>query len=660
MINNSRLIPFFSLFILYIFLMIPTDVALAAENEIVPIETFESGTFGTNYVQVSGELTNNPDKVISGAYSVHLSSPSTAEWKEAMFTNLQKVKFEKNTTYSVSFSYKSLEMFPDENRFFYFLARSSDYTDDKGMTTWKDSPGNSGIKTMTFRTGMKDNYFLIWGIHGGGSLSIDNIRIVKTTPSTAESFEKGSFEGTSFLPGSGSISNAPDKVVNGNYSAYLSSTSTDVWKEFSYSDYNKIKFEKNTTYSVTFSYRSIHMDKADDKRFFYFLARSTDMKEDKGWTTWNDSSGSAGSKTITFTTGNKDNYFLIWGIHSGGALSIDDIQISKLNESFEKGTYNNTDFLPVSGTITNDPVKVVSGSYSAFLSSSKAEEWKEFSYTNPEKVKFQKNTTYSVSFSYKSKGEAQVSPETYFYFLARSTDMKEDKGWTTWGSTGGSKVTRTVTFTTGNKDNYYLIWGIHNGGELSLDDIQIVKVGESFEQGTFSATKYNMLDGIITTDPSKVISGEYSVYGNSSKNREWVNFFVSDQTKLIFEKNTTYTITFSYKAIDMDPSDPIRYFYFIGRSGDNSEELGHIIWSDNSGKTGSKSITFTTGNKDNYYIFWGAHSGGALSIDDIVIQQLQNYEYDSNGRLVKQRLQNNKVIKYYYDNNGNLVKTSIE
>jgi YD repeat-containing protein len=110
----------------------------------------------------------------------------------------------------------------------------------------------------------------------------------------------------------------------------------------------------------------------------------------------------------------------------------------------------------------------------------------------------------------------------------------------------------------------------------------------------------------------------------------------------------------------MDVSNNSRFFYFVGRSGDGSEEIGNTIWSDTSGNVGSKTITFTTGNKENYYIYWGIHGGGALSLDDIVVKQLQTYEYDSNGRLMKRRLQDNTIIKYYYDANGNLLKTVTE
>lgn len=646
-------------------LSISHSKAFAAENIITPKETFESGAYaGTSYIPINGTITSDPQKVVNGRYSALLSSPPSEVWKEFNYTNSGKIKFEKNTAYSVTFSYKSIEMNPsDANRFFYFLARSTDNDtqEDKGYIAWTDEVGNSGIRTMTFTTGNKENYYLIWGIHAGGAISIDDIQIVKTTSAGSESFENGSFASTNFLAGDGVITNDPAQVVSGQYSAYLSSKRTEDWKEFSYTDTNKVKFEKNTKYTITFSYKSIDMEATGAERSFYFLARSTDNKEDKGWTTWNEVSGNKGSKTVTFTTGNKENYYLIWGIYRGGALSLDDIEITKMNESFESGTYTNTIFTAGhGGIITNDPAKVITGQYSAYLESQTGEVWKEFSYTDSDKFKFEGNTTYTVTFSYKSIDMNASDNDRFFYFLARSTDNLEDKGWMTWKDSTGNKGKKTVTFTTGSKANYYLIWGIHQGGALSLDDIKIEKVSESFEQEAYSATNFFPVSGIITSDPAKVVSGSYSAFLSNSTAQGGKDFASTDTNKVKFQRNTTYTVSFAYKAVDMQPNDNNRYFYFSGRGMDNTEMKGWTIWNDVTGTKGMKTVTFTTGDQDNYYLFWGIHGMGALSIDDIIIQQLTTYQYDDNGRLVQIRLADNQVIRYYYDENGNLITTKVE
>ncbi|WP_019909765.1 RHS repeat domain-containing protein [Paenibacillus sp. HW567] len=663
--KRTRLFIYLLQTVFFIFMLsINQSKAFAAENIIVPRETFESGSYaGTSYVPVYGAITSDPQKVVNGKYSTFLSALPSEVWKEFNYTDQSKVKFEKNTTYAVTFSYKSIDMKPaDANRFFYFLARSTDndIQEDKGYTSWTDASGDGGIRTMTFTTGNKDNYYLIWGIHGGGALSMDDIQIVKTTPASSESFEKGSFTSTNFLAGSGVITSDPAKIVSGQYSAYLSSLRTEDFKAFAYTDRNKVKFEKNTTYKVTFAYKAIDMEPAGANRCFYFLARSTDDSEDKGWTTWNEVSGNKGTRTVTFTTGNKENYYLIWGIYKGGALSIDDIEITKTNESFESGAYTNTNFTAGYGTITNDPAKVITGQYSAYLTSQLSEVWKEFTYSDPNKYKFEGNTTYSVTFSYKSIDMDASENERFFYFLARSTDNLEDKGWMTWKAATGNKGKKTVTFTTGSKANYYLIWGIHQGGALSLDDIKIEKVSESFEQGSYSATNFLPVSGIITSDPAKVVNGLYSAYLSPPTDQGGNEFVCTDSNKVKFQPNTTYTVSFAYKAIDMQPGDDNRYFYFTARGMDNTEMKGWTIWNDVTGTKGTKTVTFTTGNQDNYYMFWGIHGGGALSIDDIVIQQLTTYQYDANGRLVQVRMPDNQVVRYSYDRNGNLISTKVD
>jgi hypothetical protein len=42
------------------------------------------------------------------------------------------------------------------------------------------------------------------------------------------------------------------------------------------------------------------------------------------------------------------------------------------------------------------------------------------------------------------------SGSVIFYFLARSAENTEDKGWTYWRNTIGTKGTRAITFTTGD------------------------------------------------------------------------------------------------------------------------------------------------------------------------------------------------------------------
>lgn len=88
---------------------------------------------------------------------------------------------------------------------------------------------------------------------------------------------------------------------------------------------------------------------------------------------------------------------------------------------------------------------------------------------------------------------------------------------------------------------------------------------------------------------------------------------------------------------------------------DLTKDLAWTTWTGKTGSVGTKTIVFTTGGAENYFLIWGIHNGGALSIDDIKLE-VNNYQYDINGRLIRYYTPDFKVINFYYDTNGNLIK----
>ncbi|WP_044358100.1 RHS repeat domain-containing protein, partial [Paenibacillus sp. E194] len=92
-----------------------------------------------------------------------------------------------------------------------------------------------------------------------------------------------------------------------------------------------------------------------------------------------------------------------------------------------------------------------------------------------------------------------------------------------------------------------------------------------------------------------------------------------------------------------------------GVGSDYRSDKGWTEWTEQAGKTGTKTITFKTGEEENYFLIWGIHNGGALSLDDIIIKE-DEYQYDANGRLSRVYLPGNVEIKYFYDANGNLMR----
>ncbi|MCI0158813.1 DUF4832 domain-containing protein [Leifsonia shinshuensis] len=357
----------------------------------------------------------------------------------------------------------------------------------------------------------------IAGKDAQGRYPIGNIVVGSGAAATAptESFEGGSFAGSSYTAGFGgtygTVTSDPSKVVAGSYSAYGSTATTTDYYEFLYSDTSKIQLQPLTSYSVTFRYRPLAAPGSGGG--YYFLARTGagGNAHDVGATSWNDpADGVVRSKTVTFTTDAFGDYRLIWGLHNGGAMSVDDITIiDNARESFEGGSFAGSSYTAgfggTYGTVTSDPSKVVAGSYSAYGSTATTTDYYEFLYSDTSKIQLQPLTSYSVTFRYRPL--AAPGSGGGYYFLARTGagGNAHDVGATSWNDPADGVVrSKTVTFTTDAFGDYRLIWGLHNGGAMSVDDITIIdnaKLADalagqwSFDEGTGTTTA--SVDGAV-------------------------------------------------------------------------------------------------------------------------------------------------------------------
>ncbi|WP_234541978.1 hypothetical protein, partial [Paenibacillus pseudetheri] len=128
---------------------------------------------------------------------------------------------------------------------------------------------------------------------------------------------------------------------------------------------------------------------------------------------------------------------------------------------------------------------------------------------------------------------------------------------------------------------------------------------ESFESG-FEVTPLIKgrfsYPGVITQEPSKVISGKSSVLGESPDTEEWSEFLQTDISKLQLEPNTTYNISFNYK-INRLSNNKEGEFYFLARSSEAYlfGDKGFTQWTGEVGKVTNKTISITTGNLSTYY-----------------------------------------------------------
>ncbi|GAA2870097.1 hypothetical protein GCM10010517_30230 [Streptosporangium fragile] len=142
-----------------------------------------------------------------------------------------------------------------------------------------------------------------------------------------------------------------------------------------------------------------------------------------------------------------------------------------VKESFEEGSFDNSVYSPANGRITSDPVQRVAGNHSVYGESPQTQEWSELLRSDPAKLKLAPRTTYTVTFRYRL---LQVHEQTSPYFRARSTagGSSQDVGVTFWPEPADGDVrSKSVTFTTNDFGDYYMIWGLKFGGAMVVDDI---------------------------------------------------------------------------------------------------------------------------------------------------------------------------------------------
>ena len=419
---------------------------------------------------------------LSGTASLQASTTQSG-YTEFLRTDRQSLRLRPNTTYTLSFAYKAGSAATE----LYTLGRSLEGGNgaDVGTTSWTLPAGSSGTKTVTVTTGAHSDYRIIWGIHGTGTITIDDIGIVApapsapTTPSGWETFEAGSLAASAYAAASPSATytTASTETVNGAGSVKGTSTAAG-YTEFLYSKAASISLLPLNHYTVTFDYRALAPGT------LYSLSRTPigTNTADRGYTEWSLAAGDAGTKTISFSTADFSDYFLIWGLKNGGSISIDDIRIVNdyvNTEDFESGAFASssyTDGYNHYGTISSAAGDVVNGSYSAVGSNNGSIPWYEFAYSNPSKIRLQGGHTYKVTVAYRQL----VAPQSggFYYTLARtpSGGNANDAGFVQWfdePETMGMKTQRTFDYTLGAYGDYFLIFGLQGGGRLAIDDITV-------------------------------------------------------------------------------------------------------------------------------------------------------------------------------------------
>ncbi|MFB9966418.1 hypothetical protein ACFFOP_27955 [Sinosporangium siamense] len=441
------------------------------------VEDFESGTYnGTGY--------HGPGTIVSG--EVHGSAPSTTDWHEFLFSKPSDIPLEANAGYRVRFSARTLTA-PGAGAYFYFLARtaSGGVPQDVGVHQWTDS----GTKEFEFTLKNFTDYYLIWGVHNGGGVAVDDIVVTKIAnagmPPVSYRLDPVVFPGdtatyggeialdplfhptgTGFTTLARSTGPKPRPVIAGKamngWTSVLASAPplpVPVLRKV-YADAGVWLYtDGGDGLEVNASWISLHAATTGTKTIR--LPRPEPVYD-----TGADRLVGTGVTTAQFTLNKGDTLLLTRSnplVRGGVRFDFETGDLGPFTQG-PGGTGNG---------ITQ--TAVVSGRYSAYGTAERNVDRCDVLCSDPAHITLEPRTKYRVEFS--AKASAAPGPSGHFYFLVRSQDAGPagDVGVTRWRGPLGRIVTRSVTFTTGDRTDYRLIWGMHLGGALSIDDITIAR-----------------------------------------------------------------------------------------------------------------------------------------------------------------------------------------
>jgi hypothetical protein len=320
------------------------------------VESFESGSFsGLAYAPPSGQagvsLTQVTSETLAGAWSVKASLSSGTPETVILRSDPALLPLSAGATYRLTFRYRALQQDAANGAWFGFAVRSAAGGDaaEVGAFHWQDEAGAPATtKSVLFTLGAQSDYALTWTMNGGGVLLLDDLQLTRIPDAQRwfEGFSSGGFTGSLFTAGlaGGEILSASgwfgSHLAHGQVS-YDHVNLTPHWYEFLASDPAKLALKRNTTYTVTFRSRHRSMDAAETQllapapygSYGYLFARSAaaGTSDDLTLLQWLDQKDAYPErKTVTFTTGNQDDYQLIWGLRNGGNLEVGEITLIEL------------------------------------------------------------------------------------------------------------------------------------------------------------------------------------------------------------------------------------------------------------------------------------------------------------------------------------------
>jgi len=236
-----------------------------------------------------------------------------------------------------------------------------------------------------------------------------------------------------------------------------------------------VKLPSNQAYFISFDYEITrnpdHDLDTNNPGYFRFYAMG-DSGERIGEARWFDKADQpSASKTFMLATESAEEYRLFWESVGMGEMLVSNIRIERIkNENIMKFKLNSNDFLLDKNASYSLHFGVIANRDRSQVKL--PDDWYDFLNTNPEKVKLEPNTAYTVWFNCAAR--PQIWQGDYFYLKVVSKDTSHNLfRWTQRHTT--NPVRRAYSFYTGEREDCYLVWGIKNGGQCSISQVFITR-----------------------------------------------------------------------------------------------------------------------------------------------------------------------------------------
>ena len=252
------------------------------------------------------------------------------------------------------------------------------------------------------------------------------------------------------------------------------------------------------------------------------------------------------------------------------------------------------------------------------------DEWNEYIWTNPAKIRLGTFKTYKVSYDYTIQKVG--GKDSHFYTLLKSVSMAATMpggiGGEWWTDRPGKSGHREIEFQTDAVSDYHLLLGMQFQGAIHIDNLKIQLMADNRgASGMFSGE--TLIRGISCTlrNNARFVKGGIEV-DTTQIPGDWHEFYQTKSPLIKFTPGRTYQFDFDY-LLKTPNGDTSEFFAFLRDANDNDHKnQAFQKWLDNGGCSGHKSFTFTIPGPNAFEFCLGISKQGLLRIENIKIKEL--------------------------------------